>query len=208
MCPAIQLRGSRAREAILKAAGELFLKSGFQGTSIESIAVESGVTRTTVYAHFASKDEIFRTIVGQLHDERIATMQAAINSTAPVADRLFAALASRFVPFVEITASSPYGGELLDENSRVCGDITRSSRNSSLRLLKRVLVSADASGEICLADAGVSASSASKMFYDAARGAKDDAAITPAAYRRQLQRLVAVLSRGLGATDELRKPNH
>jgi AcrR family transcriptional regulator len=158
------------------------------------------VARPTVYAHFASKEEIFRTIVSDLHDEHLQAMRAAIKPSAPVADRLYAALAGRFVPFVEITASSPHGEELLDENSRVCGDITRSSRDRSLRLLEELLVEADAAGEICLADADVNATSAATMFYDAARGAKDDAAVTAQAYRRQLKRLVVVLSRGLGAS--------
>jgi hypothetical protein len=40
---------------------------------------------------------------------------------------------------------------------------------------------------------------AATLFYDAALGAKEDAAVTPAAYRRQLRRLVSVLARGLGA---------
>lgn len=201
-----QLRGIRAREAILEAARGRFLTDGFRRTSIEAIAGDAGVTRPTVYAHFASKDEIFRTIVGELHDKQLAKMQASIKPSAPVADRVYAALVSRFIPFVEITTASPYGAELLDENSRVCGDITQSSRDRSLRVLATLLVDADAAGEIRLADADVTAASAATMFYDAARGAKEDATVSPAAYRRQLRRLVVVLSRGLGAATNLSTP--
>ena len=200
-----QLRGARARAAILDAGRARFSTDGFRRTSIEAIALESGVARPTVYAHFASKEEVFRTIVSELHDEYLQAMQDAVKPTAPVADRLYAALAARFVPFVEITASSPHGEELLDENSRVCGDITRSSRERSLRLLEELLIEADAGGEICLAAANVNATSAATMFYDAARGAKEDAGVTVQAYRRQLRRLVVVLARGLGATAEERR---
>jgi AcrR family transcriptional regulator len=207
MTPSTQLRGTRAREAILEAAGERFREEGYRRASIEAIAAASGVARPTVYAHFGSKEEIFRTIVGALHDEQLASMQAAVDSPGPIADRLYAALASRFVPFVKLTSSSPHGGELLDENSRVCGDITKSARARSLRLLEQLLVAADNAGEICLADADVRASAAATMLYDAARGAKDDATVTPAAYRRQLKQLVGVLSRGLGAKPAPRSPN-
>jgi TetR/AcrR family transcriptional repressor of mexJK operon len=194
-----QLRGARAREAILKASQERFMADGLRGTSIEAIATQCGVSRPTVYAHFASKEDIFRTIVAELHDTRLDAMRAAAEPSAPIADRLYAALATRFVPFVEITVASVHGAELLDENSRVCGDITRSSRKRSLALLGELLSAAAAAGEISLHEAGVDAASAATMFYDAARGPKEDAAVTPQAYQRQLRRLVTVLSRGLGA---------
>jgi len=175
------------------------MADGLRRTSIEAIAAAAGVSRPTVYAHFASKDEVFRSIVTALHDERIAAMEAAINPSEEVADRLYAALAARFVPFVTLTASTAHGAELLDENSRVCGDINRSSRKRSLRVLERLLADADAAGRLDLADAGLSPANAATLFYDAARGAKEDATVTPAAYRRQLRRLVSVLARGLGA---------
>jgi AcrR family transcriptional regulator len=194
-----QLRGARAREAILKTAGERFLADGLRRTSIEAIAAGSGVSRPTVYAHFSSKEEIFRTMVADLHDAGIEAMRAAIDPAAPIADRLYAALAGRFVPFVELTTASVHGAELLDETSRTCGDITRSSRERSLALLEELLSSADAVGEISLDEAGVDAGSAATIYYDAAHGTKEDPSITPQGYQRQLRRVVAVLSRGLGA---------
>lgn len=197
--PVTPLRGAHAREAILKAAGERFMADGLRRTSIEAIAAAAGVSRPTVYAHFASKDEVFRTIVTDLHDEQLAAMEAAIDPAEEVADRLYAALVARFVPFVTLTASSPHGAELLDENSRVCGDINRSAHKRSLRTLERLLSDADAAGDLDLADAALSPAIAATLFYDAALGAKEDASVTPAAYRRQLRRLVTVLTRGLGA---------
>lgn len=55
------------REAILEAAFELFLTQGFAGTTLEQVAEAAGVSRQTVYAHFAAdegvKDSLFRTMV-------------------------------------------------------------------------------------------------------------------------------------------------
>jgi TetR/AcrR family transcriptional repressor of mexJK operon len=175
------------------------MADGLRRTSIEAIATQSGVSRPTVYAHFASKEDIFRTIVAELHDTRLEAMRAAVDPSSPIAERLYAALVGRFVPFVEILSASAHGVELLDETSRVCGDITRSSKARSLALLAELLSVADTAGEISLNEVGVDADSAATMFYDAAHGAKEDAAVTPQAYQRQLRRLVTVLSRGLGA---------
>lgn len=192
-----QLRGDRARKAILEASGKRFLSDGYRATSIEAVASQAGVSRPTVYAHFASKEEIFRTIVSDLHDAQLEAMRAAVDPSAAVADRLYAALASRFVPFVELTTSSAHGAELLDENSRVCGDINRRSRERSLEFLTQLLADADAAAEISLVAADLDAASAASIFFDAANGAKGDASVEPEAYQRQLRRLVGVISRGL-----------
>lgn len=197
--PEGQLRGTRARDAIVNAARRQFLEVGFRRASVESISAAAGVSRPTVYAHFASKQEVFRTIVAQLHDERVRAMEDAVVPEAPIAEQLYAVLAARFVPFVSLTASSPFGAELLDENSRTCGDITRESRQRSTRLLRELLATADRAGTIHLSDVGLTPATAADVVYDAARGAKEDATITAPAYRRQLSRLVNVLARGLGA---------
>ena len=49
--------------AILCAASELFLESGFQGTSIDAVAKRAGVSKQTVYSHYAGKDDLFRACI-------------------------------------------------------------------------------------------------------------------------------------------------
>lgn len=59
-----------ARQAQLVAVAErLFADRGFEGTSIEDIAREAGVSRTIVYAHYAAKDDIFVACVRQARAE-------------------------------------------------------------------------------------------------------------------------------------------
>jgi TetR/AcrR family transcriptional repressor of mexJK operon len=47
------------RVAILEAAKRLFLRSGFEGTSMDAIAGEAGVSKLTVYSHFIDKETLF-----------------------------------------------------------------------------------------------------------------------------------------------------
>ena len=46
------------REAILRAAGDLFYEDGIRSASMDSIARRAGVTKRTVYHHFRSKDDL------------------------------------------------------------------------------------------------------------------------------------------------------
>jgi TetR/AcrR family transcriptional repressor of mexJK operon len=70
-------RSALKRRAVLDAATGVFLKGGYLGTNMDEIAALSGVSKQTVYKHFASKEalfvEIVRSITGdtgdKVHDE-------------------------------------------------------------------------------------------------------------------------------------------
>jgi AcrR family transcriptional regulator len=61
-------RSARKRKAILDAATEVFLKSGYLGTNMDEIAALSGVSKQTVYKHFSSKEALFIEIVTSMTD--------------------------------------------------------------------------------------------------------------------------------------------
>ena len=58
--------GARNRRRILQAATAQFARTGYSGTTIDSIAAGAGVPRANVYYYFASKAEIYRAIVDDL----------------------------------------------------------------------------------------------------------------------------------------------
>jgi TetR/AcrR family transcriptional repressor of mexJK operon len=47
------------RAAILAAAKHLFVKQGFEGTSMDAIANKAGVSKLTVYSHYRDKESLF-----------------------------------------------------------------------------------------------------------------------------------------------------
>lgn len=56
-------------EAIREAAGQLFMCEGLERTSMDAIAAAAGVSKQTVYSHFRSKDDLFRSCVcGKVQD--------------------------------------------------------------------------------------------------------------------------------------------
>ena len=56
-------RSEEKHNAVLAAASRLFLQQGLQGTSMDAVAREAGVSKQTVYAHFKSKEELFRACI-------------------------------------------------------------------------------------------------------------------------------------------------
>lgn len=66
--PSTAVRSGRPKsgqkaEAVLCAAAELFLAKGFQGTSMDAVAQRAGVSKQTVYSHFANKEELFKACI-------------------------------------------------------------------------------------------------------------------------------------------------
>jgi TetR/AcrR family transcriptional regulator of autoinduction and epiphytic fitness len=59
-------RRGGSREAIVEAAERLFLERGFGAVSMDDLAVAAGVARRTLYNQFASKEEIFREMLGRV----------------------------------------------------------------------------------------------------------------------------------------------
>jgi TetR/AcrR family transcriptional repressor of mexJK operon len=52
-------------ESILAAARKTFLASGFGAVSMDAIAREAGASKATLYAYFASKEELFGAVVAR-----------------------------------------------------------------------------------------------------------------------------------------------
>jgi AcrR family transcriptional regulator len=50
----------QTQQAIVDAALRLFLKRGYDETTLDEIAAEAGISRRTFFSYFSSKEEIFR----------------------------------------------------------------------------------------------------------------------------------------------------
>lgn len=70
-------RSARKRRAILEAATELFLRQGYQGTSMDQIAALAAVSKQTVYKHFSDKERLFADILLGIGDRVSAFIDSA-----------------------------------------------------------------------------------------------------------------------------------
>lgn len=62
-------RSAVKREAILRAAVELFLEYGYERTSVDAVAQAAGVGKQTVYSHFAGKEALFLAAVESAREQ-------------------------------------------------------------------------------------------------------------------------------------------
>lgn len=55
----MRVRTEAKRDAIIEAASEVFLESGFEGASMAEIATRVGGSKATLYGYFRTKEELF-----------------------------------------------------------------------------------------------------------------------------------------------------
>src|SRR5271168_4659770 len=69
-----QARTEETQAKILDAALAIFSEQGFEKTQLEEVAARAGYTRGAIYAHYASKEDLFLALM----EHRVLTKFAAI----------------------------------------------------------------------------------------------------------------------------------
>jgi AcrR family transcriptional regulator len=102
-------RGAESRDAILRAASQLFARHGYRGTSLASIAEQAGLSQPGLLHHFPSKDALLLAVLagrdfedGQLSSPKLDSHGIGIidglsalvthNESAPDRVRMFSML--------------------------------------------------------------------------------------------------------------------
>jgi AcrR family transcriptional regulator len=115
------------RERVLKESADLFLSRGFIRVTVDEIAGRLGISKATLYKSFASKEEILRSVVGEimteiaagvegiLSDARLSFVEKLVALFTYVGERL-----SRFGPFLvrDIQKSAPQIWKEIDDFRR------------------------------------------------------------------------------------------
>ncbi len=64
-------RGVRTREALVRAAREVFERDGFLAARTTDIALAAGVASGSFYTYFRTKDEVFAAVMAELQEEML-----------------------------------------------------------------------------------------------------------------------------------------
>ncbi|MFJ7441525.1 TetR/AcrR family transcriptional regulator [Methylorubrum thiocyanatum] len=83
-------RGSEgdATLRILAAAKPIFLSKGYEAASIDAIAGSAGISKKTIYARFATKEDLFEAVIVRFIEENVPCVERAASEPGPVAERL------------------------------------------------------------------------------------------------------------------------
>ena len=65
------MENTKNRERLISAAKSLFIKKGYDDTTMSDIAAESGLSRRTLYTYFESKVEIYQAVINSETDRII-----------------------------------------------------------------------------------------------------------------------------------------
>lgn len=66
------------RHAITQAASEMFLADGFDRVSLDQIAQRAGVSKQTIYSHFADKEALFKAICTELTERLTIPLRKSV----------------------------------------------------------------------------------------------------------------------------------
>ncbi len=80
-------RHAREEELVSRAV-QLFSQGGYQGTSLQEIADELGITRPLFYYYFESKEDLLWRIIGHLGDHLLQTARPVAASNMAPAEKL------------------------------------------------------------------------------------------------------------------------
>lgn len=119
----------KREQGILDAATELFVRYGYDKTTVDDIARAAGVSKGTIYLHFASKEELFETLL-------IREMMAYAEKCLALieADPQGGTIAGMYKNSLYALNSSPFMSAMYKRDRRVLGNYLRKPDNFLRRL--------------------------------------------------------------------------
>jgi AcrR family transcriptional regulator len=85
-----------ARRDILLAAAEVFARRGYAAATLAELAEAAGFAAASLYRYFASKEEMFRSLLDLVVREMDATFEEPVDRSLPLAARLEALLRRQY----------------------------------------------------------------------------------------------------------------
>jgi AcrR family transcriptional regulator len=139
---------------------------------MRDIAEAAGISRAAVYLHFKNKEDVFRAGSIRAHGQVMQAVEAELSRNGEVFERVEAALVAYFAGLLEEISESPHGSELFDASVELVGDVAREARQRLVQLFAAAFGEADKSGEIKLAQAGVSSEQLATLIFATVDGLK------------------------------------
>jgi AcrR family transcriptional regulator len=97
------MTGKERRQQLLDIGRRLFAERGFEGTSIEEIAAQAGVSKPVVYEHFGGKEGLYAVVVDR-EVERLLTMANTLLLEGANTREKYEAAAVQLLKYIEDNA--------------------------------------------------------------------------------------------------------
>lgn len=83
-----EITADNHEQKIIEAAGKLFVKKGYDKTSMSDIAVAAGINRTTLHYYFRTKEKMFQAVFGSIIQTLMPKLQNIFDENIPLIDRI------------------------------------------------------------------------------------------------------------------------
>lgn len=132
--------GNALYRRVIRAAEELFKKSGFRGVTMEAVARDAAVSKATLYGHFRNKDELFLAVCSRMAGLTSRAFGDALAARHQTVDEraLSAVLAKHRLTFT-LVRTSPHAEELFSHKAQLAGDLFERADDALLTQLAEVL---------------------------------------------------------------------
>jgi AcrR family transcriptional regulator len=100
-----RVKRTEVRARLLEAAERCFAESGYEGTSLERIALAAGFSKGAVYSNFANKEELFFALMADRIGERAESVASALSAAGEGSPRQLAGIAGK--RFEALVAADP-----------------------------------------------------------------------------------------------------
>ena len=102
------------RNEIIDAAAAAFMRYGYRRVTMGDLAKEAGISRPTLYAVFANKEEVFRAVAGQMMERALAEIRERVAGPLTLAEKLEQVFEIWVVRTYELIHQSPDAKELIE----------------------------------------------------------------------------------------------
>ena len=100
-----QERRAKTTTSIRAAASELFARCGYEGASLDAVALRAGLSKGAIYVHFLTKQDLFRVV--------------AIDALDDARDRIRLLLSVRPLPTEPVLAAESYFSSVAEDELHV-----------------------------------------------------------------------------------------
>lgn len=118
---------------------EQFARHGFAKTSMSDIAKAAAISRTSLYNHFSTKEDVFKALSGRINQGVHAAVMNTIEMPGDWSSRLLAIINARVGWVYQLLHASEYGRELINEKNRICGGDVLAANDRFHQLIARLL---------------------------------------------------------------------
>lgn len=113
---ASERRKEAKKDVILKAAYRVFLENGFSGATTDMIQARAGVSKSTLYSHFSSKEELFEAVCHLSSDDFIRRIREVTEDVADDPSKYLSKFGVRFLNILFAEDGKAYYRLMIDNS--------------------------------------------------------------------------------------------